>query len=146
MIKYEINQLHKIAQMGKECCEHVSRYVTEDKLLETVRAQRESYKELMHNLEEIYYGLDDISPVKSIMYSWMIKTKLSIRHNTEDIIRCILKGNVMGMNALASFIQCPFNSEESKVIARDMLQSVNSNIEQIMSQYLYQEDNFMYEY
>lgn len=146
MIKYEITQLHKIAQMGKECCDHISKYTTDDKLLETIRRQRDVYKQQMLKMEEIYYGLDDISPIKSIYFSWMLRSSLALRHNTEDLIRSLLKGNIMGVHSLASFIQCPFNSEKSKVYAREMLQAVNENVSEIMDEYLYREDNLLYEY
>lgn len=146
MIKYEINKLHKTAQIGKEYCEHIMRYVTDQRLMDTIHRQRQVYNEQMQKLEKIYYGLSDISPAKSIWFSWMMKSELLLCHNTDKLIKVLLRGNYMGVRALADFIQCPFNSEESKVYARDMLQAINTNIEQLMSEYLYQEDILVDEY
>ncbi len=145
MIKYEINKLHNTAQMGKEYCEHIMRYVTDERLMNTIRTQREVYEEQMHKMEKVYYGLDDIGAIKSIYFSWMMKMDLFLKHNTYDLIKCLLRGNLMGIQGLTKFIQCPFNSEDSKKYAREMLQAINKNVQQIMDEYLYQEDNLVCE-
>ena len=136
MVKFEIDELHKIAQMGKECCEHLLEYAN-NSLYETVNNQLKSYEEQMHKMEQIYVGTEDISSAKSKCYSIMMKTRLSRRHNTYDLVKALLKGNIMGQEALADFIQCPFNSDESKELAIDMLKAVTKNINSLLNDFYY---------
>lgn len=143
MVKYEINKLHKVAQMGKEYCEHMMRYVTDERLMTTLHSQRQVYEDQMYKLEQVYYGLEDIGAVHSMWFSWMMKKEFMLKRNTDDLIKSLVKGNYMGVRTLTNFIQNPYNSEDSKTYARELLQAINTNIQQLMNEYIYIEDKLV---
>lgn len=143
MVKYEINKLHKVAQMGKEYCEHMMRYVTDERLMDTLHCQRQVYEEQMHKLEKVYYGLEDIGSLHSMWFSWMMKREFMFKRSTDDLIKALVKGNYMGVRTLTNFIQNPYNSEDSKSYARELLQAISTNIQQLLNEYIYTEDKLI---
>ncbi len=137
MVKYEINSLHKCAQMGKECCEHLLVYCKDPEVKDSVKEQLSRYKEQMHALEKVYFSIENINKVHSFYYSTMLKINLFFKNDTQDIIKDLLKGNIMGLTTVTKFIQCPYNSDKSKTYATRLLEAINQNIEDIMEDYFY---------